>query len=758
VLAGVGFCICPACAAAAPVSDNPSAGDDRPSDLPQDESSSSTPLGQTDPAEPLDDDTPETTCDEGLLPAARLDATAMGDSLRIEVLAAEGDASFIDSVQLFVVTDDGSQNRQFSELGAFDVADVSTKTIDAATLIDVPLAELTSDFAGVTEFTGAISVLGQGYVGGVSTQWIVAEPVYWQRSEAKGAPTFVDEVTFEAHKGDFSGAADAVTDGEDLEHTTRIQGQPTASSADEGLKYLGALQTDERHGGIETKLIDVRDAVTPRAGFPICVRWNWWAVDSSQAFSPSIASRIAPYEAEDWAAYAAPPAGQSWAARFARLSYSQSGGSGYQPLWLDSSGCTTLPLGNGNDDFFLKIETQVRNGNGNQWRVIDRAVFPTLPIAAEPCCTKNLVTLASNLSQTSTTTITFDGMTVDPLYWSAVASTSIALYREPLGLTGAEVNLRVKQTGAMPPEALGSSNCSGAFFPSKRAYLNLGRENQADAKFLVAHELGHCLAFLRSGDEGDGNGSVWDGNLSTIRNFTKLDSNGSAFDDCTETKPYPLLLDYHIYCDERRGPKFDFFFDENLFPGQQTTACFDTNPPFSYEDSLVPLNEGLANLYALRVFNDREVEATMTWTSANFGAPDLVRDLFVYGYAAYRARLGLNVTGGWLGSQCCGHGDAAADCRVGAGTVADWTAALWNLYTMHLEQAPHCPAPTFTSIYDAGGHVMHESVNGAGTSQQAWALFADGVAPMDNCVESNWLISTANPPRPSTGARYGIDN
>jgi hypothetical protein len=133
-----------------------------PRDLPAPSAEEVDPLHQGEPPSPLDGSAPDTTCDAGLIPAVRLAATPVGDTLRIEVLAPDDYASMIESLQLIVVSDDGSQNTQLTRLGAFDVGDVSTKVTDAATLIDVPLAELTSSLTGKTEFTGAIGVIGQG--------------------------------------------------------------------------------------------------------------------------------------------------------------------------------------------------------------------------------------------------------------------------------------------------------------------------------------------------------------------------------------------------------------------------------------------------------------------------------------------------------------------------------------------------------------------------------------------------------------------
>ncbi len=645
-----------------------------------------------------------------------------------------------------------------------------------------------SDYAGVIAMHGRVSDTKGKQIG-----WVHADGLYWRNDEAetKGAPRVFGEDEFATHRGDLHGVMEELKGSPEWSNLSRVAGQPEIIStpADE---YSGALPQELQplyQSGAE--LLSVGDPEVVRAGvlpglsiglpnadlpvstsFPICVEWKVYTDDSNASFSPDLDTQLGTsFDAEDVYRDADLLTGQWGKARFGHIWYREYGLSVWNELWLDSNGCGVINNAAtvSSLTYELQIQTEVKSVNGNRWRILDLPdgsfdeMF--LPLPPLPAGLKWMTTVKS-LAGGSSNLVRFDAGSGDPrLYWTPTAVLAWAMYREPMGLSATEVNFRVKRS---TDASIGASNCQRAYSPEKRAYGAIGRAGQADAKFLVGHELGHCLDFLAANESDD---RAWGNSqasaaaiINPYRSFYPADPDSVDplnVNQCISTTPTLTAWTsagnasgYHQLCDSRRGPKANPGAACNgqdcSDPAFANVWCFGTNPPRSYENSAIALSEGWAQFYSTRLFNDRAAQATQAWNVASASGFNLNVDVFVYGWSAYSFRSGHWLTyGGWLGNWCCGHADAEPNCMDGAGTVADWGAALWNLWALKQDGDASCGDTSILHMY-AALDFAHAESNSDTSPTKAWEWFVDGFAPAPACQESN-LVNLIGP-------RYGIDN
>jgi hypothetical protein len=312
----------------------------------------------------------------------------------------------------------------------------------------------------------------------------------------------------------------------------------------------------------------------------------------------------------------------------------------------------------------------------------------------------------------SSQAIVFTG---DVSIWSTIAFAGFSLWR----LNGGQSNIRYLL-------GFDSSDTTSA-----RAYRSDGREpgdsttpntvwmaigrassgspNVSQMKFIVAHEMGHGL-FTQYADWTPG------GTQLNVGDFTNDDAPIAAV-----------------------PPNFDP--DEVLCPAGTT---YSTG---TYEWSSLPLYEGVASLYAARVFNDFDEDGCFVWNRVDGSgreALDLDEERTSWGSI--------------LESRCCavptnpappGNG---TECRPGHGTNHDWIEMLWNFYTQPVESPNACAGIDLVDMEKLFDAVAWDLTL---TTTNAFSVGLDAVETgqsagyLPACADDNWLLR---------GAEWGTDH
>jgi hypothetical protein len=259
-------------------------------------------------------------------------------------------------------------------------------------------------------------------------------------------------------------------------------------------------------------------------------------------------------------------------------------------------------------------------------------------------------------------------------------------------------------------------------------------------KYLIAHELGHAIGYLYALDNFDG--------------ATSYDDNGDGNSSPDE---------YNPRLNEKNPSGTPWI--EDGFSEQACDVPRDTYNLYSYEWNALALREAFAHLVATRVFNDRAENAVFVWgrnsiadtsgTSRPWKHLNKTRelldegsDLIGTGGRIESTLSRLPPTPGSLEPPCCPAGKSwTATCRDGASTIRDWTGALWNWYTAHID-GPCAPGNPGAGEVDFG---------------EVLGVFAIALALFDDETEQDkaydhfhsatvWGVITPGIPTCSTGA------